>query len=47
MLILRYQGRLEYDEMAIRICVPLGTVKTWLNRAKKQFRELAAGKDWL
>ena len=40
-LTLRYLARLEYDAVAQRMGVPVGTVKTWLNRAKKAFREQA------
>lgn len=38
---LRYMLKLEYDEIARRMEVPIGTIKTWLNRAKEQFRRLA------
>ena len=42
-LILRYMARLEYEEIAATLEVPVGTVKTWLNRAKAQFRALGEG----
>jgi RNA polymerase sigma-70 factor (ECF subfamily) len=43
-LTLRYMSMLDYEEIAARMEVPLGTVKTWLNRAKDQFRKFAEGK---
>ncbi len=45
-LTLRYMEKLEYGEIAARMGVPIGTVRTWLNRAKSQFREAASGKEW-
>jgi RNA polymerase sigma-70 factor (ECF subfamily) len=39
-LVLRYMARLEYEEIADALEVPVGTVKTWLHRAKAQFRAL-------
>jgi len=44
-LVLRYVGRLEYEEIAAALRIPVGTVKTWLNRAKGQFRKLADGTE--
>jgi RNA polymerase sigma-70 factor (ECF subfamily) len=44
-LTLRYMAKLEYEDIAARMSIPRGTVKTWLNRAKEQFRELARGSD--
>ena len=44
-LTLRYMERLEYEEIAARMTIPIGTVKTWLNRAKEQFRRSAEGSD--
>ena len=35
---LRYQNELSYDEIAIMLNLPLGTVKTGLFRAKEQLR---------
>jgi RNA polymerase sigma-70 factor (ECF subfamily) len=31
-----YQGELSYAEIAERMDVPLGTVKTWVHRARKE-----------
>lgn len=45
-LSLRYMLHLEYGDIAARLRVPIGTVRTWLNRAKKEFREAVAGKEW-
>jgi len=42
-LVLRDMARLEYEESATTLEVPVGTVKTWLNRAKAQFRSLGEG----
>lgn len=44
-LLLRYMSKLEYEEIAARMSIPMGTVKTWLNRAKEQFRKMAEGSD--
>ena len=44
-LMLRYMERMEYEEIAAAMAIPVGTVKTWLNRAKGQFRKLADGSD--
>jgi len=46
-LVLRYMAKLEYEQIATTMDVPVGTVKTWLNRAKSRFRELARGKEIL
>ena len=40
-LTLRYLARLEYEAVSERMGVPVGTVKTWLNRAKKALRHRA------
>lgn len=41
-LILRYFEHLEYDEISDVLKIPLGTVGTWVARAKKRFKvELA------
>jgi RNA polymerase sigma-70 factor (ECF subfamily) len=42
-LIYRYMERLDYEEIAGVMGVPLGTVKVWLSRAKAQFRQRAEG----
>lgn len=44
-LVLRFMGRLEYEQIAETMEIPVGTVKTWLNRAKERFRQLAAESD--
>ena len=44
-LTLRYMERLEYEEIAAKMTIPIGTVKTWLNRAKEQFRKYAEGSE--
>ena len=44
-LTLRYMERLEYEEIAAKMTIPIGTVKTWLNRAKEQFRRSVEGSD--
>ncbi len=44
-LTLRYMERMEYEEIASVMGIPIGTMKTWLNRAKEQFRKLADGSE--
>jgi RNA polymerase sigma-70 factor (ECF subfamily) len=44
-LLYRYMERLDYEEIAEVMGVPVGTVKTWLFRAKSQFRERATGRE--
>jgi len=44
-LVYRYVERLDYEEIAAVMGVPIGTVKTWLFRAKEQFRERASGRE--
>jgi RNA polymerase sigma-70 factor (ECF subfamily) len=44
-LVYRYVERLDYEEIAAVMGVPTGTVKTWLFRAKEQFRERASGRE--
>ena len=39
-LLLRYMQELDYDEIAAVLAVPAGTVKSRLNRAKAQLKEL-------
>ncbi len=46
-LVLRYMERMEYEEIAVRMTIPIGTVKTWLNRAKEQFRKYAVRSEVL
>ncbi len=42
-LLLRYMHHMDYEELAAAMGVPLGTVKTWLHRAKRQFRGRSKG----
>ena len=44
-LMLRYMERMEYGEISLALSIPIGTVKTWLNSAKEQFRKLSDGSD--
>jgi RNA polymerase sigma-70 factor, ECF subfamily len=44
-LVYRYMERLDYDEIALVMDIPVGTVKTWLFRAKEQFRKHAEGRE--
>jgi len=46
-LVLRYQAHFDYAEIATTMDLPIGTVKTWLNRAKASFRQLAQGEEAL
>ena len=39
---LRYLARLEYREIAERMGIPIGTVRTWLRRAKSESRALVS-----
>lgn len=39
-LLLRYMQELDYDEIAAVLAVPVGTVKSRLNRAKAQLKEI-------
>jgi len=43
---LRYQGGLEYAEIAEATGFPLGTVKTYLHRARKELALLMAEEGW-
>jgi len=44
-LVFGYMARLEYEQIATVMTIPVGTVKTWLNRAKASFRKLARGEE--
>jgi RNA polymerase sigma-70 factor (ECF subfamily) len=44
-LLYRYMERLDYEEISAVMGIPTGTVKTWLFRAKEQFRARAAGRE--
>lgn len=43
---LRYQAGLEYAEIVEATGFPLGTVKTYLHRARKELAELMAAEGW-
>ncbi len=43
---LRYQAGLEYGEIVEATGFPLGTVKTYLHRARKELAELMASEGW-
>lgn len=43
---LRYQAGLEYGEIVEATGFPLGTVKTYLHRARKELAELMAAEGW-
>jgi RNA polymerase sigma-70 factor (ECF subfamily) len=43
---LRYQAGLEYGEIVEATGFPLGTVKTYLHRARKELGELMAAEGW-
>jgi RNA polymerase sigma-70 factor (ECF subfamily) len=45
-LVLRYQEDLDYDEIATVLDVPLGTVKTFLHRARHALARELAGMGW-
>ena len=44
-LVYRYLERMDHDEIAEVMGVPVGTVKTWLHRAKAQFRKHSEGRE--
>ena len=37
---LYYLNEVTYDEIAALMCIPLGTLKTWMHRARKQLRRI-------
>ena len=45
MITLRELEELEYEEIAVRLGLSVGTVRSRLHRARAQLRELL--KDWL
>ena len=45
-VLLRYQAGLEYGEIAEETGFPLGTVKTYLHRARKELAELLESEGW-
>lgn len=45
-VLLRYQAGLEYNEIAEATGFPLGTVKTYLHRARKELAELLGAEGW-
>lgn len=42
-IVLHYWQKKEYSEIAEILDVPVGTVKTWLHRAKQQLKEECSG----
>ncbi|MBW2453906.1 MAG: sigma-70 family RNA polymerase sigma factor [Deltaproteobacteria bacterium] len=46
-LVLRYLAHLDYADIATTMDLPIGTVKTWLFRAKASFRVHAQGEEAL
>lgn len=45
-VLLRYQAGLEYNEIVEATGFPLGTVKTYLHRARKELAELLEAQGW-
>lgn len=45
-VLLRYQAGLDYAEIAEATAFPLGTVKTYLHRARKELADLLAAEGW-
>jgi RNA polymerase sigma-70 factor (ECF subfamily) len=45
-VVLRYQAGLEYGEIAEATGFPLGTVKTYLHRARKELAGLMEDEGW-
>ena len=45
-VVLRFQEELSYDEIAEVTGLPLGTVKTFIHRARKELAELLRGQGW-
>lgn len=45
-VLLRYQAGLDYSEIAEATGFPLGTVKTYLHRARKELAELLEAEGW-
>ena len=46
MIVLRYQAGLEYAEIVDETGFPLGTVKTYIHRARKELSGLLAEAGW-
>ena len=45
-IVLRYQAGLEYAEIAEEAGLPLGTVKTYIHRARKELAKLLEEEGW-
>lgn len=45
-VVLRYQAGLEYAEIAEETGFPLGTVKTYIHRARKELSEVLGAEGW-
>lgn len=45
-IVLRHQEGLAYDEIAEVTGLPLGTVKTYIHRARKELAEILEGAGW-
>lgn len=46
MVILRYREELSVEEIALTMGVPIGTVKTYLHRARKELAAILSGLGW-
>ena len=45
-VILRYQEELSYEEIAETLALPLGTVKSYLHRARSELAEMMTAAGW-
>lgn len=45
-MVLRFREGLQYNEIAEVMDLPLGTIKTYIFRARKELAELLAGQGW-
>jgi len=45
-MVLRFEEGLQYNEIADVMGLPLGTVKTYIFRARKELAEILAGQGW-
>lgn len=45
-VLLRYQAGLDYAEIAVETGFPLGTVKTYIHRARKELSEILGAVGW-
>jgi RNA polymerase sigma-70 factor (ECF subfamily) len=46
LVVLRYHEDLGYDEIAEITGLPLGTIKSWLHRARAEMAEILADRGW-